>query len=320
MNPKLPISPDQVDSLVRSALRADAQTVDVNSIEAAIVARRSRNQRRSNILRMPSLVKSLAAAAVLVAIAAGLISYLVSPSNSALARAIVSSAQAAQLGNVDRCYRVDWVTLPRTWGRARAYVQVGDETTLWTRGDRVRLESMRDGQAILWGQDESHRLWRVVDSKVGLLFQPHEIPSSFREALAILNLDARSLTEDILENYDLVVEASSPGHKTVLATLRDPSRLKLRSSTVRIEIEDNTNAIRRLEVVQQRRNAEVMRMHFTLVDEHRLDDAEYQLAGNLDPDAEVFAEDQERQRAKWLKHLSDRGLRRARFEHNDEPY
>lgn len=303
MNPELPISPDQVDGLVRSALRANAQMVDVNSIEAAIVSRRSRNQRRSNILRLPSLVKSLAAAAALVAIAVGLISYLVSPSNSALARAIVSSAHAAQLGNVDRCYRVDWVQLPRNWGRARAYVQVGDKTTLWTRGDRVRLESMREGQAILWGQDESQRLWHVVDSKVGLLFEPDEIPLNFREALAILNLDARSLTEDVLHNYDLVVEASSPGHKTVLATMRDPSRLKLRSGTVRIEIDDNTNAILRLEVVQRKRKAEVMRLQFTLIDEHRLDDAEYQLAGNLDPDAEVFAEDQARQRNKLLKQL-----------------
>lgn len=303
MNPELPISPDQVDGLVRSALRANAQMVDVDSIEAAIMARRSRNQRRSNILRMPSLVKSLAAAAALVAIAAGLISYLVSPSNSALARAIVSSVHAAQLGNVDRCYRVDWVQLPRNWGRARAYVQVGDKTPLWTRGDRVRLESIREGQAILWGQDESQRFWRVVDSKVGLLFEPHEIPLNLREALAILNLDARSLTEDILHNYDLVVEASSPGHKTVLATLRDPSRSKLRSSTVRIEIEDNTNAIVRLEVVQKKRKAEVMRIHFTLVDERSLDDAEYQLAGNLDPDAEVFAEDQARQRNQLLKQL-----------------
>lgn len=303
MNPELPISPDQVDGLVRSALRANAQMVDVDSIEAAIIARRSRNQRRSNILRMPSLVKSLAAAAALVAIAAGLISYLVSPLNSALARAIVSSVHAAQLGNVDRCYRVDWVQLPRNWGRARAYVQVGDKTTLWTRGDRVRLESIREGQAILWGQDESQRFWRVVDSKVGLLFEPHEIPLNLREALAILNLDARSLTEDILHNYDLVVEASSPGHKTVLATLRDPSRSKLRSSTVRIEIEDNTNAIVRLEVVQKKRKAEVMRIHFTLVDKRSLDDAEYQLAGNLDPDAKVFAEDQARQRNKLLKQL-----------------
>jgi len=303
MNPQLPISPDQVDGLVRSALRAAAQTVDVNSIEAAIVARRSRTRRRSNIPRMPSLVKSLAAAAALVIVAAGVISYLLLPSNSALARSIVSAAHAAQSGHVDRCYRVDWVELPRNWGRAGAYVQVGDQTTLWTRGDRIRLESIRNGQAILCGQDESQRLWRVVDSKVGLLFEPHEIPLSFREALAILNLDARSLTEDILHNYDLVVESSSSGHKTVLATLRDPARSKLRSSTVRIEIEDSTNAIVRLEVVQQKRKAEVMRIHFTLVDEHRLDDAEYQLAGNLDPDAEVFAEDQARQRNKLLKQL-----------------
>ncbi|MEQ8667614.1 MAG: hypothetical protein RIC12_00490 [Pirellulales bacterium] len=305
MNPKLPISTDQVDSLVRSALRADAKTVDVDSIEAAIVARQSINERRSNILRIPNLLKSLAAAAAMVVLAAGVISYFVSPSTSAIAHEIVSSAHAAQLENVDRCYRVDWVTLPRTWGRARAFVQVGDETTLWTRGDRVRLESMRDGQEIVWGQDESQRFWRVVDSKVGLLFEPHEIPQNFREALAILNLDARSLTEDILHHYDLVVEPSSPGHKTVLATLRDPSRSKLHSSTVRIEIEDNTNAIVRLEVVQEKRKAEVMRLHFTLVGEQWLDDAEYQLAGNLDPDAEVFAEDQGRQRTKWLRGLSD---------------
>ena len=58
-------------------------------------------------------------------------------------------------------------------------------------------------------QDESKRLWRVVDSKIGLLFEPHEIPLSCRETLAILNLDARSLTEGILHHYDLVVESSS---------------------------------------------------------------------------------------------------------------
>lgn len=303
MKATLPISPDQIDGLVRSALSADAQTVDVASIGDAIVARRARAEQDRRTRTMPGFFKWLAAAAIILAIPSGVIFYLMSTPKSASAQEIVSSAHSALLKCLDRCYQVDLVKLPRTWSRGSVFVQVGDKATVWTRGDRFRVQVVRSNQELLWGQDESKRIWGAVDSKRGLLFEQDEIPPKLSDGLFLFNLDARRLTEEVLRDYDLVVEPSSPGRKAIRATRKKRSPMAMGIGSVWMEIEEETNAIIRLEVSRTMRNAEVMMINFTLVDEKRLDDSEYQVAGNLDSDAEVFTRDNKRQRKQFLKQL-----------------
>lgn len=304
MRPKLPISPDQIDSLVHSALLADAQTVDVASIEEAIVARRALAQQDRKVRRMPGLFKALAAAAIFLTIPSAVISYLLWPPASVSAQAIVTSAHSVLMKDLDRCYQVDPIKLPRTWSRGSVFMRVGDKATVWTRGDRFRVHVVHLNQELLWGQDESKRIWGVVDSKHGLLFDQDEIPPKLKEALFLFNLDARKLVEEVLRDYDLVVESSSLGRKAVRATRKRRSPIAMGIGSVWMEIDEKTNAILRLEVSRTMRNTEVMKINFTLVDEKRLDDDEYRLEGNLDSDAEVFSKDQKRQQHRLLKQLT----------------
>lgn len=306
MNRKVPISPDEIDGLVRSTLAADAETVDVASIETAINARRVSSEQDRPVRRMPVQFKWLAAAAIILVIPSAVISFLLLTPKSVSAHEIVTSAHLALIEDLDRCYQVDPVKLPKAWSRGSVFMQVGDKGTVWTRGDRFRVQVSRSDQELLWGQDESKQIWGVVDSKRGLLFEQDEIAPKLRDALFLFNLDARRLTEEVLRDYDLVVESSSLGRKAVRATRKRRSPMAMGIGAVRMEIDEKTNAILRLEVSRTIRKTEVMKINFTLVDEKRIDDGEYRLAGNLDADAEVFARDQKGQRIKLLRQLNGR--------------
>jgi hypothetical protein len=304
MNRRVPISPDEIDGLVRSALAADAQTVDIASMESAINARRLCTRQNHRSHRILVLVKWVAAAAIMIAVPSAVTSFLLSTPNFASAHAIVTSAHSALLKDLDRCYQVELVKLPRNWSRGRAFIQMGDKATVWTRGDRFRVQVARSDQELVWGQDESKRVWGVVDSKRGLLFEQDEVPPKISEALFLFQLDARRLTEEVLRDYDLVVEASTLGRKAVRATRKRRSPVAMGIGSVWMEIDEKTNAILQLEVSRTMRKAEIMKIRFTLIEENRLDNEEYQLAKNLDSDAEVFARDKGQVRAKLLKQLT----------------
>lgn len=209
---------------------------------------------------------------------------LLSP-RPASAYSLVSSARVALTRGGDRCYHVEQIKVPRDW---RPLLQAGDQTTVWTRGDRFHVITRRGERQLVWGQDEQERFWGVIDPKRGLLYQRRELPAVARESLSCLNLDARRITEEILTDFELVNEPASDGTILIRATLKAKPRFRHHFTSVLLDIEPETMFIRRMEVTRTVGTKDTARLSFILVDERIMSDDHYRLAGNLDADAEVF--------------------------------
>ena len=285
-----PVTPEQVDRLVREALEADARTVDVRELQASILEQLA----DSRPVRLPLaplpfarrrwLRWSMAAAAGLLVAALLGEQVLLSP-RPASAYSLVSSARVALARGGDRCYHVEQITVPRDW---RPLLQAGDQTTVWTRGDRFHVITRRGERQLVWGQDEQERFWGVIDRERGLLYQRRELPAAARESLACLNLDARRITEEILTDFELVTEPASGGTILIRATLKAKPRWKHHFTSVLLDIEPDTMIIRRMDVTRTVGAKDTARLSFTLVDERTMSDDHYRLTGNLAADAEIF--------------------------------
>ena len=285
-----PVTPEQVDRLVREALEADARTVDVRELQASILEQLA----DSRPVRLPLaplpfarrrwLRWSMAAAAGLL-VAALLGEQVLLAPRPASAYSLVSSARVALARGGDRCYHVEQITVPRDW---RPLLQAGDQTTVWTRGDRFHVITRRGERQLVWGQDEQERFWGVIDRERGLLYQRRELPAAARESLACLNLDARRITEEILTDFELVTEPASGGTILIRATLKAKPRWKHHFTSVLLDIEPETMIIRRMDVTRTVGAKDTARLSFTLVDERTMSDDHYRLTGNLAADAEIF--------------------------------
>ena len=285
-----PVTPEQIDRLVREALEADAREVDVPALQASIAARMAGAQAAPlRVARLPFVRRrwlrwSMAAAAGLLVAAFLGEQVLLSP-RPASAYSLVSSARVALARGGDRCYHVEQIKVPRDW---RPLLQADDQTTVWTRGDRFHVITRRGERQLIWGQDEQQRFWGVIDPHRGLLYERRELPAAARESLACLNLDARRITEEILTDFELVTEPSNPGTILIRATLKAKPRSRHHFTSVLLDIEPGTMILRRMEVTRTVAKKDTARLSFTLVDERSMSDDHYRLSGNLHADAEIF--------------------------------
>ena len=314
MTSRPPYSEEQIDPLVRSFLEGESRQVDVARNLAAIAERLAVQAElppiepprhappRRRLLRL--------ALAACLAVAVGVGGYLAVAPDSANAYALVSAAESALSKQVDRCYRVD-SKLAKAW-RGNPFLSSGDETLVWTRGDRFRVATNRGGREQVWGQDEQRRLWVVCDPKHGVRFEHDEVPQTFARTRAYLGLDARRLTRRFLEHFDLHIEkegrAGRPGIVIVRATPKVGGQVQPFNSAL-LEIEQKTKVIRKMELIRIVDDAVHGQFTFTLIDEAPPAELSYRLEDNLASGAEIFAQDRAAERARLLKQLT-RELRR----------
>lgn len=309
MNFRPPFTDDQIDPLVRSFLEGESRHVDVARNLAAIterlavqaelppieLARHAPPRRR--LLRL--------AVAACLAAAVGVGGYLAVAPDSANAYALVSAAESALSKQLDRCYRVE-SKLAKAW-RANPFLSAGDETLVWTRGDRFRVTTNHGGREQVWGQDEKRRLWVVCDPKHGVRFEHDEVPQMFARTRMYLGLDARRLTRRFLEHFDLHIEkeghAGTPGIVIVRATPKVGGQAQPFNSA-RLEIEQKTKIIRKMELTRTIDDAVQGQFTFTLVDDVPQADLSYRLEDNLASGGEIFAQDRAAERTRLLRQLT----------------
>ncbi|MES1213243.1 MAG: hypothetical protein ABUL64_01530, partial [Singulisphaera sp.] len=177
MNIEDPISPDQVEDLVRLYLESTGPDASVDRCRAMIAAHVASEAAlepadlstaripTARIVKMPArrtwsaLGKYALAASLLIALAVG--GYFALAPEAVSAYALVSAATTTLDHPADRCYRVESL-IPKAWRKRNPLLDCGDETYLWTRGDRYRFLTLDDGRQRLWGQDAERRLW-IVD-------------------------------------------------------------------------------------------------------------------------------------------------------------
>jgi hypothetical protein len=304
-----PYTEDQIDSLVRSYLDDESRRVDVARNLAAITERLAVQAELPPLELAPLApprrrLMRLALAACL-AVAVGVAGYLAITPDSANAYALVSAAESALSKQVDRCYRVE-SQLPKAW-RANPFLSAGDETLVWTRGDRFRVTTNRGGREQVWGQDEQRRLWVVCNPKHGVQFEHDEVPPMFARTRAYLGLDARRLVRRFLEHFELNMEkqgpAGQPGVVIVRATPKAGGQEQPFNSAL-LEIEQKTKVIRKMELVRTIDDAINGQFTFTLIDEVPPADLSYRLEDNLAKGAEIFGQDRAADRSRLLQQLT----------------
>lgn len=304
MNFQLPIEPDDVDKLVGAYLDAEARGVDVPRNVAAI-ERRLQNAgsaaperiRPTASGRRFLIVARRFAIAAAVFLAVGLFGYFAVSPESVEADAVVREAHEVLNKKVDRCYRVG-AEVPKVWLNRNPMLSVGDESIVWSRGDRFRVETTLGNLKYVWGQDAGNTMWVVDAQGNGLRFKGKEIPQMLQRTRAILALDMVRLVKVFLDSCDLEVEderTTDVGQVvTIRATYRQPGT-GVPFLSARLEVEMKTKLIRRMELDRVVSGGEGS-IVFTLIDMAHLPDNAYWVETYVGPGGEVLGNDRASER------------------------
>jgi hypothetical protein len=306
MNLKLPVSDGDIESLVRDYLVFEARSVDVIANQQAIEARLRdhvggmRDQQSTGSLRRRFLSvggrRYALAAGIFLAVATCF--YLVFSPEPAGAYALVRDAEQALGQAKDRCYRVS-SDVPPAWLKSNPFLGSGDETLVFTRGDRFRVVTKDHGREIAWGQDEKRNVWVVDNGLVGFNFEQGEAPQLLGRQRAYLSLNVRQLVKRFLDDFDLTFEngRAAEGKQMVrVHARRKPEKESIPISSAWIEIDRKTKIIRRLELERAKPGLRPGGFTFTLVEQTALADDAYRVEGNLAEGGEVFGTDRKPQR------------------------
>lgn len=313
MNQRHPVTDEQVEPLVRSYLEHEAGDIDVQANLASIAARMANapadatDPRTNRRLLQHGAVRWIArlavAACLLVAVGVG--AYLAMSPEPASAYALVRDAQAAFNKPADRCYRVQ-TKVPRAWLNNSPFLDSGEETLVWTHGDRFRVTTLRDGQPQVWGQDAERRFWIVCDPDTGIRFERDEVPPNFARTRAYLGLDVRRLTTRLIEQFDLQIEQEgrADGKKIVVVRAkarqnRDPQPINV----ARLEIEAGSKVIRKMELTRIVNGVVKGSFTFTLIEMTSQPESIYQLEANIAPGAHIYGSDDANERSERLNEL-----------------
>ena len=301
MNLKLPVAEEDVDALVRGYLDIESRGVDVARNERAIESRLAdgatiaavNHKSASRRVRWLSAGARRLAVAACLFVAVGACLYLAFSPEPAGAYALVRDAEQALGEPKDRCYRVS-SDVPPAWLKSNPFLNTGDETFVFTRGDRFRVVTKDRDHELAWGQDEKRSVWVVDNGLVGFSFEPGEAPQLLGRQRAYLSLNVRQLVKRFLDDFELTLEKgrADEGHPVVrVHATRKPGKSAIPISSAWIEIDRKTKVIRRMELERAKPGLKPGGFTFTLVEQTALADDAYRIDGNLAEGAEVFGGD-----------------------------
>jgi hypothetical protein len=282
-----------VDRLVRAHLDAEAATVDADAI-----VRRLRPTvepaRPAGWARFGWFASGLAIAA-----SVALLLVVGGPNpKTASAAELLAAAQTTHATGRDRCYEL---TVEVETGAARLLdlPPIVRKSKIWTRGDQFYLETTPPNPKwppLVWGQDGTGRVWVAMSPKAGLLFEPDEINEPMATACDLMSLRTVALLRELLAGYDLArTDAGRAGEPVrVEANFRrgpvggPPPKLR----EVLLELDPTTKEIRKA-VLKRNVPAPIAGFHavtltFVHVETADRPEADYTLAGHLDPGANLF--------------------------------
>jgi hypothetical protein len=272
-----------IDDLVRQYLERRAATVDARQMLRSVQARLA-PPRRLLVRRWGVLA---AAAAVLVAFGVWTLNV-----GHASAEELLRHAQETHRQAVDRCYRV---TAEVEGGRFEAWQK---EARLWTRGNEFWIESTLASRKLAWGQDRQGRMWMAprrqpgihFDKDLGFRFDKDRAPELLVEACAIRGLQIDTLLGEVLADFALRWDETSPaepGARRVQATPRGERGVP-RLRAVTLEIDEKSHVIRRA-IVERELPRVRATVTFTLIDSQPQPDNAYQLEGHLEPGGNIIS-------------------------------
>jgi hypothetical protein len=294
MSASAPTPDADLEALVRALLQHQAERIDPAPVYARLCVSLAASPQLDPLV--PSLLRrrfwrrvawaTAAAAALLFAFLGG----LQLRSGQASAESIIQQAQAAHSLPLDRCYLVE----------VRRDSPLLDESTpltipprviqLWTRGDRIWIESVQPKRRWAWGRDENGNVWMAFGPHRAIRFTRDEVPPWLALGCDIFAMRLETLLDEVLR--DFVLErttdgAGMPAAQVVTATVK-PGHQHPNLRQARIEIDAETKVIRRLVLTRTRQGQPFATITYTLVESRPQDDSKYVLEGHLAAPFEVF--------------------------------
>ncbi len=286
------ITEEDVDGLVRAYLTRIEQTVDSPRMIERIVADVEGTAERlpSGGALLPSGASypsrrrwrrwpwGVAGAAAILLVALLLLQL---GTAQASPEALVREARAAHALPVDRCYLIE-----TEWQGAAPRrdfpLLAPDGVRLWTRGDRFRIESTVGKGPVSWGRDEQGRIWLAVLPRVGVRFDEGEAPESLAFACDVYSLRLETLLDVLLKEFDLHREPGADRTATqhIIATLKPGGQGRFMRSA-RLEVDSESKVVKKLVLDRVFPHGFAATVTLTLVESTVLNEASYELEGNL---------------------------------------
>ena len=228
-------------------------------------------------------IGSLAAAAVLLMV-------FLNPSAELRAEQAVREAEKALRLPVERCYLAE----VRPDGDGVAEEVLPTRTMrVWAAGDKFRVEMTKGKFRWSWGRDADGTVWLTANPQRGLRIAPDEQGPALLWACELFGLRPESLLSHILAHCHLR-EESRPGSnfpRVIHAEPRAGARQVWLRSAI-LELDAETNAVRKLTLKRVNKiDGSNSTVTFTLIDTRPVDNARYQLEGNLVEPFQIFDRD-----------------------------
>jgi hypothetical protein len=292
MSEPVPAPDSGIEALVRAHLQRQAEAVDPAPVYArlcASLANSSRGDRSVRTWRRRfgwGVACGTAAAAVVLAFLGGLLT----GSGRAGAETLVQQAQAAHQMPLDRCYLVEVRRDADPVNESVPPTSPPRIIRLWTRGDRIWIESVQPQRRWAWGRDENGNVWMAFGPHRAIRFARDEVPSWLALGCDVLAMRVDTLLNDVLRDFDLrrtADVAGLPMTQVVSATLK-PGHQHPSLRQARIEIDGETKVIRRLVLTRTRQGQPFATLTYTLVESRPQDDSKYVLEGHLTVPFDVY--------------------------------
>ena len=192
---------------------------------------------------------------------------------------------------MDRCYLVEVRrNSPSTVESATVTPAPPRIIRLWTRGDRIWIESVQPQRTWAWGRDDHGNVWMAFGPHRAIRFQRDEVPHWLALGCDIFAMHVETLLNEVLRDFDLQRtddRAGMPATQVVTATLK-PRHSHPSLQQARIEIDAETKVIRRLVLDRTRLGQPFATITYTLVESRPQDDSQYVLEGHLVAPFDVF--------------------------------
>jgi hypothetical protein len=283
-----------IDALVRAYLERQAETVDARAMLEGIrqrLAQPGREAAGGVVARRVwrRIGWAMAGAAVVLAFLGG--RYL-APASASTER-LLRGAQRVHALPLDRCYYVEWQLEPGVVERGLVATQPGS-TRLWTRGDRFWIESIRRDRRVAYGRDEQRRVWVARSRSEGVRYEADEakVPAWLARTCDLYSMRVETLLSEVLSDFDLSRRTTTDASGLPLYVLEARPKAGFAHpslSAARLELDAETNVLRRVVLWRHLGGKPVATVTHTLVATGYQDDDQYLLEGHLDTGAAVYS-------------------------------
>ncbi len=281
MNPRESIPPEPIEELVRQHLDREAAKVDPQTVLGNVRRRQAHQQASpaswSRLLLRMSLGLTLAASLLL------MLFWVLEPNQAyASAERIVKEARTALTEQPDRHYVVESHWEP--WLRDQLpLITRPRKARLWTRGDRLRLESIDpNGRPWAWGKDGANNYWFTPNRKLVLSFTEAEVPESMAIVSDFCGLDLDTMLDDLLAHWQLTRQEVPDKPELVRIQAQRRFRRWARLRSVTLDIDPDTRVIHRVVLERNLGRQRAGRSTFTLLETAQQPDDFYTFFSILD--------------------------------------